>query len=139
MCVFRQPPTLENMAFLRAESAKLNQTLNGKYASLSILERTGIGNPASDVREASASLARDFTLLGAAIVLEGSGFLPAAGRTLITGIFLLTKKKYPHKIFSDAGDGATWLVPFLSAAGIQQSASEILAAAEATRKAIKPT
>ena len=135
--VLRRPPTLANINLLRAQTRKLDDVLHGKYGSLSILEPSSVGTVASEVREASATFAREFTMLGAAIVVEGSGIMPTAGRTLIAGIYLLTKKTYPHKIFARAGDGATWLVPILAAAGIEQGAAELLAAAETARSAIR--
>ncbi len=136
--VLRQPPTLENINRLRAETRRLHDLRGGKYGSLSILEPSAVANVAADVREASARFAREFTMLGAAIIVEGSGFLPAAGRTLIAGIYLLTKKTYPHKIFAKPADGAAWLVPILAQAGVLHTAAELLVAAEAARQAIVP-
>jgi hypothetical protein len=89
-----------------------------------------------EVRDKSAELARAHPILGAAIVIEGSGFRPAATRTLVAGMYLVTKKAYPHKIVSTPAEGAEWLVPLLASAGVQHTANEIVLAAEKTRAAL---
>src|SRR2546423_8861555 len=76
--VLRKPPTLANINLLRAETRKLDEACHGRYGSLSILEPSSVGNVASEVREASAAFAREFSMLGAAIVVEGTGIMPTA-------------------------------------------------------------
>ena len=80
----------------------------------------------------TTALSKGFSLLGSAIVIEGSGFAAATTRTVIAGVYLLTKKPYPHKICSTVAEGATWLSTILG-----RDAAAIAEIGEATRKALK--
>ncbi|MCU1279419.1 MAG: hypothetical protein JWM53_2965 [bacterium] len=135
--VLRQPLTVDGLARLTKHSKRLFELHRGKCVSLAIIEPTAAAAASAEVREKSAELARAHPILGAAIVIEGSGFRPAATRTLIAGMYLVTKKEYPHKIVATPAEGAAWLVPILAQAGVAQSATDIVAAAEATRASIK--
>lgn len=135
--VLRAPMTIEAVEPLRRESLRMSQRFAGKCVSLAIIEPTAASPASPEVREATASFARESHVMAAAIVIEGSGFRPAATRTLVAGMYLVTKKSYPHKIVATAEEGAAWLVGHLAAAGFAQSASEIVAAADAARAAIR--
>jgi hypothetical protein len=135
--VLRQPLTLDGLERMTRHSKRLFELHQGKCASLAIIEPSAAAAASPEVRAKSAELARAHAILGAAIVIEGSGFRPAATRTLVAGMYLVTKKHYPHKIVSTPAEGAEWLVPLLAQAGVTQSATDIIAAAEATRAAIK--
>lgn len=135
--VLRQPLTLDGLMRLTKQSKRMFELHHGQCASLAIIEPSAAAAASAEVREKSAELARAHPILGAAIVIEGSGFRPAATRTLIAGMYLVTKKEYPHKIVSTAAEGAEWLVPVLAKAGIPQSATDLIAAVEVARASIK--
>jgi hypothetical protein len=135
--ILRQPLTVDGLARMTKHSKRMFELHRGKCASLAIIEPSAAAAATAEVREGSAALARAHPILGAAIVIEGSGFRPAATRTLVAGMYLVTKKEYPHKIVSTPAEGAEWLVPLLAQAGITQSAADLIAAAEATRASIK--
>lgn len=44
-----------------------------------------------------------------ALVYEGDGFRAAAIRAVVTGINLVTKTAYPHKIFGSVSSAADWM------------------------------
>jgi hypothetical protein len=135
--VLRQPMTIEAVEPLKRESNKMSQRFGGKFVSLAIIEPTASSSPSPEVREATASFARESNILAAAIVIEGTGFRPATTRTLVAGMYLVIKKSYPHKILATPEEGAVWLVERLVASGVNTSATEIIAAAAATRAAIR--
>jgi hypothetical protein len=135
--LLRKPLDNNGAASLHRVAREMSHRLGNKHVSLAVIEPGAAGAPSAEVRESMAKLAKQYPILAAGIVLEGSGFGPAAIRTLIAGMYLVTKKVYPHKIFESAGSAATWLVPLLGQAGVTQSAAEITAAVEETRRAIK--
>ncbi len=135
--VLREPMTIEAVEPLRRESFRTSQRCGGKCATLAIIEPTAASPASAEVREATAAFARETDIMAAAIVIEGSGFRPAATRTLIAGMYLVTRKSYAHKIVATVEEGAAWLVAQLAGAGITQPAEDIVAAAEAARAAIR--
>ncbi|MFO0616103.1 MAG: hypothetical protein U0414_26145 [Polyangiaceae bacterium] len=46
-------------------------------------------------------------------VFEGSGFTAAIVRAFVTSFQLLSRSKYPQKVFSSIDDAATWTLPQL--------------------------
>lgn len=135
--VLRKPLTLDGLDRMARESTRMFELYRGKCVSLAVIEPSAADAASKEVREQSAELARKHPILGAAIVIEGSGFRPAATRTLVAGMYLVTKKEYPHKIVSTPAEGAAWLVPILAQVGVTQSAEEMVAAVEAARAAIR--
>lgn len=135
--LLRKPLTLDGVARMATQSRRMFELYHGKMVSLAVIEPSAADAASKEVREASAALARAQPILGAAIVIEGSGFRPAATRTLVAGLYLVTKKDYPHKIVSTAAEGAEWLVPILAQVGVDQSAADMVAAVEVARAALR--
>jgi hypothetical protein len=135
--LLHKPLTLDGLARMTRQSRRMFELYHGKMVSLAVIEPSAADAASKEVRERSAELARANPILGAAIVIEGTGFRPAATRTLVAGMYLVTKKEYPHKIFSTAADGAEWLVPILAQVGVTQTAEDMVAAVEAARAAIR--
>ncbi len=133
--LLRKPLTLDGVARMARQSKRMFELYHGKVVSLAVIEPGAADAASKEVRDKSAELARAHPILGAAIVIEGSGFRPAATRTLVAGLYLVTKKEYPHKIVSTAAEGAEWLVPILAQVGVAQSAADMVAAVEAARAA----
>jgi len=135
--LLHKPLTVDGVARMARQSKRMFELYRGKCVSLSVIEPSAADAASKEVREKTAELARAHPILGAAIVIEGSGFRPAATRTLVAGMYLVTKKEYPHKIVSTAAEGAAWLVPILAQVGVTQSPEEMVAAVEAARAAIR--
>ena len=135
--LLRKPLTIDGVARMARQSKRMFELYHGKIVSLAVIEPSAADAASKEVREKSAELARAHPILGAAIVIEGSGFRPAATRTLVAGMYLVTKKEYPHKIVSTAAEGAEWLVSILAQAGVAHSAHDMVAAVEAARAAIR--
>jgi serine/threonine protein kinase len=134
--VLRQPLTLDGIEQMRAASRRVFGSQPQRYATLSIIEPTAAGQVSAEVRAASAALAREFKIHSAAIVIEGTGFRPAATRTLIAGLYLVTKKEYAHKILETPAAGASWLAARLAQSGLPVDIKAVVAAAEEARRAI---
>ena len=135
--LLRKPLTLDGVARMAKQSRRMFELYRGKCVSLAVIEPAAADAASKEVRDKSAELARAQPILGAAIVIEGTGFRPAATRTLVAGLYLVTKKEYPHKIVSTAEEGAQWLVPILAQVGVTQTAHDMVAAVDAARAAIK--
>jgi hypothetical protein len=135
--VLRKPLGVEGVARMARESKRMFERYGGKCVSLAVIEPSAAAAATAEVREKTAELARAHPILAAAIVIEGTGFRPAATRTLVAGMYLVTKKEYPHKIVSTAAEGATWLVPLLAQVGVTHSVHDLVAAVESARAAIK--
>ena len=131
--VLRRPLDVGGATRLRTEARQFYLKHKGLHGSLVIIEPTAGGSPTPEVRDITTQLAKENKLLGAAITLEGTGFRPATVRTLIAGLYLVTKKEYPHKVFEQAQAAVAWLVPLLKQAGLAVNAGDILAAAEEAR------
>jgi hypothetical protein len=134
--LLHKPLTVDGVARMSRMSKRMFELYRGKCVSLAVIEPSAADAASKEVREKTAQLARAHPILGAAIVIEGSGFRPAATRTLVAGMYLVTKKEYPHKIVSTAAEGAAWLVPILAQVGVAQSPDDMVAAVEAARAAI---
>lgn len=130
--VLREPLTLERARALYRAAQKAADLYKGKAVSITIVEPTAARGQTPEVREVTTKLSKDFTLLGSAIVIEGSGFAAATARTMIAGVYLLSKRPYPNKICATVADGASFLSPILS-----RNAAEISRFAEQTRAALK--
>lgn len=84
-------------------------------------------------------VARQFIALGrgCASVIEGSGFVGATVRSVVSGLTLLTRPPFPSRIFDSVTDGIHWLAPLVaprpSPAFIRELESAVASAREATR------
>jgi hypothetical protein len=77
---------------------------------LTIIEQ-GAPMPTSEVR---TGLARFMTegarvIRSSAVAFEGAGFRAAAVRGVVTGLTMLARQPYPHKVFATMADAAQWL------------------------------
>lgn len=80
----------------------------------------GVRAPAPELRDRLSGMLRRRaeSLLGVATVLRGSGFRVAALRSMIAGVRLVSRGRYPGKVFSESDPAAAWLaarVPHLAA------------------------
>jgi len=110
----------------------------GGVGTLSVLEANSYsGMVTAEEREEIQRMAKDYSARGVALVIEGSGFRPAAMRTLLAGVYLVTRVTYPRKIFSSVGEAASWISSSASAGvpGAIDTAA-LVAAVEKVRAAI---
>lgn len=68
-------------------------------------------------------------------IFEGEGFRAALVRGVLTSFQLISRVKYPQKVFSSLDECAVWMTPKLQAAGMSiETPSEIVAAMTAVRE-----
>lgn len=67
--------------------------------------------PSSEARALGATfLARNANrIVASAVVHEGSGFRAAAVRAVVTGLSMIARQPYPHKVFPEVQPAASWL------------------------------
>jgi hypothetical protein len=67
--------------------------------------------PSSEARDIGAAfLAKNRgRIVASAVAHEGSGFKAATVRAIVTGLSLLARQPFPHKVFPDAQQAASWL------------------------------
>jgi hypothetical protein len=136
--VTRNRQLIENLRRLRKAIDAHFKRWPGGVATISVLEPSAYSSMvSSEEREEISALARDYTARGVALVIEGTGFRPAAVRVMISGVYLVTRVSYPRKIFSTVTEGSAWLTSSASAGapGAVDSPS-VLDAVEVVRKAI---
>lgn len=78
--------------------------------------------PEAHVREALANFMRrsSSSMKSSAVVHEGTGFRAAAVRGVVTGLTLLARQPFPHRIFATVPDGCRWL-----AGSLRETAPEL--------------
>ncbi len=135
--VVRRPITLESLRGLRRAVDAHARRHPDTMCSITVIEPAAAGLQDKATRDEMTAMTLAYKSLGAAIVIEGSGFRSAAIRTVMAGVFLMTTKKYPHKVFNSAMVGAEWLVEITRAGGARISATGMLAAVDAARAAVR--
>jgi hypothetical protein len=77
---------------------------------LTIIEQ-GAPMPTSEVRTALARFMTEGArvIRSSAVAFEGAGFRAAAVRGVVTGLTMLARQPYPHKVFATMPDAAQWL------------------------------
>jgi hypothetical protein len=88
------------------------------YSSITVLEPGVSMRLPDDARDASTQLQRrwDDHMRCSGYLVEGSGFLPAAVRTMTSGLALFTRSKAKIRVFSEAGVLADWISPSIGTA-----------------------
>lgn len=81
-----------------------------KVTFLTIVD-AGAPVPSSEARTALASfMSQAGERIGAsAVIFEGSGFRAAAVRSVVTGLTMLARQGYPHKVFATLTEGIMWI------------------------------
>lgn len=102
----------------------------GKLIEVSIVDREG-GIPDAEVRAALDSMAPVVAPYYAAVacLFEGEGFRAAMIRGVISSFQLLSRAKYPQKVFSNPDECAAWLAPKAPEAGMRLRGTDELAEA----------
>src|SRR2546425_988785 len=133
--VLRTPSTVERLRLLRTHlTRQFARYKPDQIGSIVVLEHSAFAQPPPDeVRRAQEALTREFQSRGAAIVLEGSGFRAVAARAMMSGLYLVVRPAYPHKICSSADEGARWLMSQFAADSGAPAPAEILAVVEQAR------
>ena len=93
--------------------------------------------PSSEVRTALARFMTEGArvIRSSAVAFEGAGFRAAAVRGVVTGLTMLARQPYPHKVFATMTDAAQWLTGSLAqTAHVPLDSRELLGALEELRE-----
>ncbi len=69
--------------------------------------------PSSEARDAVAEFLKSVgdKCAVSAVIFEGAGFRSAAVRAVVTGLTMLAKQAYPHRVFGSVEEAAPWYAP----------------------------
>ncbi|HEY2509690.1 MAG TPA: hypothetical protein VGI39_02420 [Polyangiaceae bacterium] len=107
---FRNLPTVEQLESLARIQREVAERFPSGYAAIALLP--GLSRPLDgSVRESALALtsASPAELRGVAMVIDGRGFLAATTRSMATGIVLLTRPRWPVRIFPGVEPAAVWV------------------------------
>ena len=111
------------------------QSLEGRRAALLTVVEHGAPLPSSDARTALANILRYNAdeVLASAVVMEGDGFRASAVRSVATGLALVARQPFPHRVFPRTLDATEWLAQRLSGEPGSATAVEISRAMDEIR------
>ena len=132
--IWRVNTTMDAVAAVRHEIEALGRAHPQGIGLLTIVEQAA-PVPSSEARNGLARTLADFgkIIRHSAVVHEGSGFRAAAIRGVVTGLTMLARPPYPHKVFSTLDSAALWLASGLRAAGIDCDAEDLSTAVRDVR------
>lgn len=110
ICIWRHETTAEGVRALSDRFSDFARTHPAGVALLTIVEPNA-PVPEGHVRDALAGFMRRSAtaLKTSAVVHEGTGFRAAAVRGVVTGLTLLARQPFPHRIFATVPEGCRWL------------------------------
>ena len=111
-------------------------TLEGRRAALFTVVAKEAPMPSSEARTALSNILRQGAdaVLASAVVMEGDGFRASMVRSVATGLALVARQPFPHRVFAATEDAAAWIDLRLGGSAPRASAAEILMALEELRR-----
>jgi hypothetical protein len=133
--VWKVNTTMEGVTALRQGVTQLGKKNPQGIGLLTVVEANA-PMPSSEARDAIATFLREAGsfINASAVIFEGEGFRAAAVRSVVTGLTMLAKQPYPHKVFAGITEAAAWLAPKV-AGGTIEPASMIQAVGSLRKKA----
>jgi hypothetical protein len=109
--IFHQETTVSAVGTLRRELPAFAAQHPAGIALLTIVEPDA-PMPTSDAREALADFMNDKrqSILISGVAYEGTGFRAAAVRSVVTGLTVLARQPFPHKVFPTIDDASQWMI-----------------------------
>lgn len=109
---WKRDTTLEGALAVTEAMLRFGRSQADRIGVITVVEETAT-LPPGNVRDALAEFlkAGSGVIRASCLVHEGTGFRTAAIRTLVTGLTLLAKQPFPHKVFATVEDAASWIVP----------------------------
>lgn len=127
-------------------------TLRNRYATFAAQHAAGAGlltivepgapMPNSEAREALAKFMTENSdsILVSGVAYEGSGFRAAAVRSVVTGLTMLARQPFPHKVFATIDDASEWMITKMRGGGLVASeVRELIEAVSAARAELPET
>ncbi len=134
--IWRHDTTMDGVRALERQHTEHGQAHPGGGGLLTIIEQ-GAPMPSSEVRTALAKFmtAGARFIRSSAVAFEGAGFRAAAVRGVVTGLTMLARQPYPHKVFATMPEAIQWLGTSLKqTAQLDLDSSALLAALATLRE-----
>ena len=112
------------------------QTLGGQRAAILTVVEKQAPTPSSEARAALSNVLRHGAdaVIASAVVMEGDGFRASIVRSVATGLALVARQPFPHRVFARTEDAAEWLDLRLGGQALHPSAAQISVALEELRR-----
>ncbi len=110
--MWRRNTTLEGVRALNDVASVLKAAASSRVLACGAVE-AGAPMPPADIRaEMSRMMAHTWAsiVVASALTFEGTGFQASAVRGVATGLALIARSPFPHKVFGSVSEAATWLV-----------------------------
>lgn len=98
---------------------------------LTIIEDTAPPPPGKVRSRIAEFLGQADYIKASGVAMEGSGFRAATVRSVVAGLSMLARQPFPHKVFRDAHEALSWLVPELA-----KCTSVVISVAEAEQSVV---
>ncbi|MFW6066845.1 MAG: hypothetical protein ACOC97_00785 [Myxococcota bacterium] len=134
--VWRNDTTLEGVERVRKDFRDWAAGVEGPLALITVVqEQCPLPSP-----EARKDLGRwlgeiSDRIRASAVIYEGAGFKSASVRGVVTGLTLIARQAYPHKVFASVSEAALWLSSTAQSQGIQDLPSDGITTAVRTLRA----
>ena len=110
--VWRKPATVDALRELRDVERRLLKANPQGISGITVMEPSSFDRVMGAAeREEASSIAKEFAdrTLAGTYVFEGEGFRAAMARAVVSGILLVSRARYPNKVFATVQEGLTWL------------------------------
>jgi hypothetical protein len=106
---------------------------SGEFAAINFVEARNATALPDDVRDEIAATQREFDHQQRALatVVEGTGFWAATVRSVAVGLALMSRTRFPQRVFGRSDDACAWVAPLLADVG-DGNTVELRAAVAAT-------
>lgn len=110
LVVWRNETTCEGVEICREHLVDVCSGRGCEFAIMIVVEKRA-QLPESAARDALASLMHDASkwIQVSALVFEGTGFIAAAIRGVVTGISMLARQSFPHRVFDSVSDASVFI------------------------------
>lgn len=126
LLVWRGETTSAGVNATEAAMEKMAKMSGDRFGLLTVVEPNAPLPPGEVRDQLAALLGRLPWITASAVVFEGKGFRAAAVRSVVTGLTLLAKQPYPHKVFGTTEEGTQWLLSTMNLGPSAIAASKVL-------------
>lgn len=134
--VWRDNTTVEGVERLRRTFREWAADMEGPLALITVVQ-DNCPMPPADARTDLGRWLGEISdrVQASAVVYEGQGFRSASVRGVVTGLTMIARQAYPHKVFATVAEGAAWLGTMASSRGVRDISGEGIATAVRTLRA----
>jgi hypothetical protein len=136
-CLWRDKTTLPGVEKLRTTFASYARDRDGTALVTTIAAGADL-HPTAAARDELAAWLRSVgdQLVISALVFEGSGFMAATVRSVVTGLTLLARQPFPHKVFGDIDAATLWFEDATKTSAKKYDAERVREAARTFRRLV---